>query len=773
MPRAAPVQSSFNSGEVSPLFSGRAETDRYKAALKTCQNYLPLVPGALTRRPGTKYVAATKSNGIVRLIDYQISDSESFMLEFGEDYIRFFKDYSPIVSMMSPYEVTTSYQEEDLDTLCFVPTPGGLYILHPFYPPKILIHIADDNWSFASIAFVDGPYIPQNTTATTLTPDATSGNVTITASAATGINEGAGFTSDDVGRLIRIKHTGWSWFKITAINSTTSVEADVMSTSTTASGSAEWRLGLWGETHGYPACGCFYEDRLVLAGGNTLYPLRIDMSQTGEYFDFSPSETDGTVLPTSGLSFSLISNRTNYMRWLLAHEKGLLAGTASGEWRIRAAVDGEALSAANPVNARPATGYGSAPIQPLSMGSSAIFVSKNYRRVREMSFSFDTDGFNAPDRTLIADHITGETGLRAVARQVEPFSILWGVRYDGVLVSMSYEHDADSLIIGWARHVIGGVSSSDLQPAIVESVAVMPSSDGLREDVWIVVQRLFSDGMGGTVTKRYIEYITRIFDDSVDQRDAFFVDSGLTYDNPIAITGISTSTITVTSAAHGLVNGDSVWLTDIVGMSDLNNHKFTVRDKTTDTFQLDYPNGDAVVGAQIGIYVSGGHFRKYVSTLSGLGHMTGALGVSLGIYADGAVQTGTILPGASTLSLTTPATTVHVGINYNSDGQRLRDEAGAADGTAMGKNRRTNRVSFLVHRTLGFFFGMDFDTMNQVYFRKANAQMNAPVALYSGMVSEELDADYDMENQVCWRQNTPQPGTILAVAPQVVVQDRS
>ena len=349
--------------------------------------------------------------------------------------------------------------------------------------------------------------------------------------------------------------------------------------------------------------------------------------------------------------------------------------------------------------------------------------------------------------------------LTQLAYQKEPQSIVWGVRQDGVLVAMTYERDIESFKVGWARNVLGGYSNAAQTPAKVESLSVIPSSDGTRDELWLVVQRYVNGA-----THRYVEYLAPIFDETTEQQDVFLLDAGLTYDAPVTITAATkASPVVVTAVAHGFLNGDRVRIVNVEGMTQLNGQTFTVAGKTTDTFQL-----AGIDGLAYGTYVSGGEVRKLITSISGLGHLEGE---SLQVLADGAVLPAvTVTRGRVTLSLS--ASVVHLGLGYSSDGQLLRLDAGAADGTAIGKKRRTHTVGFLLHRTLGFKFGMNFDELEEVTFRTSADPLTRAPALFSGILSDTITADYDHENQICWRQDQPLPGTILAVMPQLVTQDR-
>lgn len=750
MPKASPIQSSFGGGEISPLLYGRVDLDRYKTSLATCLNYIPTIQGGLTRRPGSYFVAEVKtSSKKTRLIEFEFSTTQAYIIEFGDQYLRFYKDRAQILSGPA-YEIASPFLEANLFQLKFTQSADVLYITHPSYAPRKLTRTGHTAWTLTEIDFLDGPYLPVNTTATTLTPSATSGSITVTASASL-------FASTDVGRIIRIQHgSTWGWVEISAYTSATQVTATVRGNLGNTTAVTTWRLGLWSTTTGFPGCVVFHEDRLCFSGASGA-PQRIDGSKTGDYENFAPTAADGTVAADNAISFTLNSNDVNVTRWLTSDEKGMLAGTVGGGWVIRPSSQGEAISPTN-VSAKQTTSFGSADIEPVQSGKATLYIQRSGKKLREMSYFYSVDGFEANDLTVLSEHITGE-GLTEIAIQREPQNIVWGVRQDGALIGMTYERDSESLKVGWHRHVFGGYGDAANNQAVVESVAVIPSPDGSSEDVWLVVKRYINGA-----TKRYIEYLTPLFDDLTEQKDAFFVDCGLTYDDPKTISGATAANpVVITATSHGFNNGDAVLIDDVLGMTELNTNTYTVANKTANTFELSGINGTAFTA-----YVSGGKVRKYVTSISGLSHLEGQ---TVKILADGAVlPSETVSGGAITLDYR--ATTVHVGLGYNSDAKLLRIDAGSADGTSLGKTRRNHRVGLLLHRTLGLKLGMSFDELDEITFRRSSDALTRAPALFSGVQSESLSADYDYENQICIRQDQPLPGTILAVMPQMVTQDR-
>jgi len=482
MPRTSWIQNNFNGGEWSPLTFGRSDIAKYKNGLETCLNYVPTAQGGLTRRPGTKYVANTKTNQAVRLVSFEFSITQAYVLEFGNGYVRFYTNEGQLLSGGSPYEVVTPYTTADLWDLAFTQSADVLYISHPNYKPRKLQRAGALSWSLATISFLDGPYLILNSTATTLTASATTGSgVTLPASSTTGINGGAGFSSNDIGRLVRLK------------------------------------VGF-----------VFNQDRLVWAG-SAAYPNRIDGSNTSDYENYAPSNTDGTVIDSNAISFSLNSTKVNVVNWMVSDEWGLLAGTASGEWVIAASTQQNAVTPTN-VTAKMTSAYGGANVPPIKMGKSTLFVQRTKRKLREMSYQFALGTFQAPDISLISEHLT-KGGIKSMAAQPAPYPNVWLARYDGTLVGVSYDKDQE--VLGWHRHQLGGFSdAAQTLPPVVESVAVIPSPSTDRDAVWLSVQRYVN---GATV--RTVELMQKFWEDGDVLADAYFVDCGATY------SGAATTTV--------------------------------------------------------------------------------------------------------------------------------------------------------------------------------------------------------------------------------------
>lgn len=533
------IQTNFSAGELSPKLLGRVDYPKYGNGAEKLENMIPLPHGGLTRRPGTQYITEVKdSSKKTRLIRFVFSSVQAYQLEFGDLYIRVYISTGQVESAPSvPLEIVTPYTEDQIWDIQFAQSADVLFLVHPDVAPKVLTRTSLTSWTLSDYDYVDGPYLDINITTTTLTPAATTGTgINVTASSIVGINDGAGFQASDVGRWIRIQHAAvMGWAKITSVTSTTVVVVTIKQAFGATTASANWYLGAWTSVLGWPATIAFYEDRLFF-GGNDSEPQKIWGTMSGDYYTHSPTQKDVTVTDDNGVVYGLSSGEVNDIRWLDA-SKALVAGTASAEFSISGGSSDQALTPSN-VKAFAATVRGSAKVLPVRVDSALLFVQKAKRKVREYSYDFGSDSFQAIDLTILSDHIT-KGKIRELAYQQEPYSVVWVVLENGNLCSLTYSREQE--IISWARHPIGGSGK-------VKSISVVPSPTEEYDELWMIVERTING-----VTEQYVEKMSNDFEptDENDKDNAWFTDSALVYD------GVSTSTIT--GLDHLIGETVSIW----------------------------------------------------------------------------------------------------------------------------------------------------------------------------------------------------------------------
>lgn len=219
MAKVSPAKQNFTAGELTPRLFGRTDLGRYENGASTIENFLVQPHGGLTRRPGSQYVATVKTvANKTRLIPFQFNVEQVYIIEMGNNYMRFYKDGGQIVDgNNAAINLTTTYTTAQVPNVKFAQTADVMYIVHPEHPPRKLTRTSHTAWTINDVVLKRGAMLDPNITNTTLLANGRTGNVNITASANL-------FTSADVGRLVKV-HLGFA--KITSITSATVVVAAV------------------------------------------------------------------------------------------------------------------------------------------------------------------------------------------------------------------------------------------------------------------------------------------------------------------------------------------------------------------------------------------------------------------------------------------------------------------------------------------------------------------------------------------------------------------
>ena len=335
MARANFAFSAFTSGELSTRLTGRVDLKKYFSGCETLENFLIHPHGGATRRPGTRYVADAKSaSAISRLIPFQFNVTQAYVLEFYNNGFRIFKDGGQVTSgsPAAAVEVTTTYTTAQIPDLKFTQSADVMFVVHPSHPVRKIARTSHTAWTIADVDFTRGPFLDANTTTTTLTAGARTGSMTITASAVTGINSGGGFTTDDIGRLVKLHH---GYAKITAVADTTHCTATVQDNDLyTAEIEPTYAASTISFAEGDPsATGLEHNDRIVDTAKNFIKQGFLDnititvsgtSSNNGDYLIVKVTEDTLLVSPSddlaaeaAGSSFTIVGKLVADDEWAL------------------------------------------------------------------------------------------------------------------------------------------------------------------------------------------------------------------------------------------------------------------------------------------------------------------------------------------------------------------------------------------------------------------------------------------------------------------------
>lgn len=301
MARFVQMQTNFTSGELDPLLRARVDlTATYNNALEKATNVVCQPQGGIKRRDGTRYLMALPNSGTesaangVRLVAFEFSTSDSYMLCFTHNRMYVFKDGSLITNINgsgNDYLVTT-ITSAYLNEMNWTQSADTLIAVHEdMVPKKIVRGASDSSWTASDLTFDSVPKyaftLVTSNPAGTLTPSAVTGKVTLTASTSV-------FTAASVGQYINASPQGRA--KIIEYKSGTVVNAvtEFPFFSTTAIASGNWTLetgyeAVWSGSKGYPRSVTFHQGRLYF-GGSKSRPSTIWGSKVGLFFDFEATE---------------------------------------------------------------------------------------------------------------------------------------------------------------------------------------------------------------------------------------------------------------------------------------------------------------------------------------------------------------------------------------------------------------------------------------------------------------------------------------------------
>jgi len=777
MPRTTLALTSFVSGEFSPKMDGRTDFDKYNSGAKTLENFLIHPQGSATRRVGTQYIAEVKTSSLkTRLIPFEFSTTQTYILEFGNTYIRFYKDKGQIISGASPYEISTPYLTAELFEIKFAQSADVMYITHPNHEVMKLSRTGHTAWTLSEVEFTNGPYLAVNTTTTTLTP-ASAGvatGVNITASAITGINSGTGFQTTDVGRIIAF-NSGIA--KITARTNTTVVVCTITTAFTNTDATVGFYLGAFSDTTGHPSSVSFFEQRLVFAG-TISEPQTLFFSKAGDYENM----TSGTN-PNDSMIYTIASNQVNAIRYMKA-VRTLVVGTTGGEFTVSADGTDASITPTN-ITIKRQSSFGSANVDAIPAGNAILFLQKAKRKIRELQYNFDSDGYQAPDLTILNDVVTN-TGINEMVYQQEPDSIIWCVRDDGVLAALTYQRSEN--VVAWSRHIIGGrfneatITVSDYANIAVGTKLTLTKSDGTS-----VV--FTSEAISGSAPSETLGFRPNQDNDTTADNiyTAINAHADFIVSNPAAnivivretthsgtgllkIVSTDTTRLTTTDESEavvesaatvsGILTEDELWV--IVKRTVNGSTKRYV--ECFSVFDFDETSAPDFKFLDSHLSYSG----SSTSTLTGLGHLEGQ---TVGVLADGAAHANKIVSSGS-ISLDRAATKACVGLSYDSILQTMRIEGGAAEGTSQGKTKRISKVVLRLFETVGVKVGPTLTNLENIPFRTTSSLLSNPVdTLLAGDKEIEFRDDYNSDGFIFIKQDQPLPCSILAIYPTLVTSD--
>lgn len=645
-------------------------------------------------------------------------------------------------------------------------------------------------------------------------------------------SHGSGYTapiveihdSTGVGAVATAQMSGGSITSITVVNGGYGYTAPTATIADTGTGTGT------GATAGtpvlnaasYPACSTYFQQRQIF-GALSQSVDGLVMSKTGDFRNMTystPSQDDDMVQVT------IASTTVNPIKHLVPLTS-LVVLTGAGAWRVDGGSQSDAITA-NHINAVPQAYNGCSDVPPLVINYDILYVQAKGSTVRDLAYNFYVNLYTGTDISMLANHLFFGHQILEWAWAEEPFKLVWAVRDDGILLSLTYLKEQD--VYGWARH--------DTQGRFLSVCAI---SEGNENAVYVIVERL--------VQGQYLQYIERVAsrnfggDGAIgipgDVSLAWFVDAGLQYTltypsatlTPAATsadpsvssvtivdggTGYTAPTVSVfdstgagaqvsVSVTGGVITGASVTamgtgytmpgaeIIDATGahaVLALGVSRLVAMSASAPIFsggdvgKIVRVNGgigtvfSVVSTSQILVDVtqdltttwpaqaSAWSMTMPVTVISGLDHLDG---LTVAVLADGSVQPQQVVVNG-TVTLQNAACAITVGLPYTGQVQSLYIDVAEQGGTMQGKRKKINAVSVRCQDTRGLRAGTTFDSLVEIKDRSTET-MGQPVQLFTGDKRVLVPPLWGVQGQICVQQDDPLPATLLAFIPEIAVGD--
>lgn len=817
------IQPSFSGGEIAPSLYGRIDMAKYQVALRKCDNFIVRQYGGVENRPGTQFIAAAKyPDRKCRLIPFQFSTVQTYALEFGHNYMRVIKDGGLVLTTGDViYELATPYADSDVFGLKFTQSADVMTIVHPSYPPKELRRYAHDNWQIVDVETKNGPFEDINVDeSVTVYASGTTGTITLTASSAifgseqvgklfyleqpavdsvpvwetsktTAIDDirradsnyyrantagktgtlrpshtegmawdGWGGTGDDdTGVQWEYLHSGFGIARITAVaGDGLSATADVISRIPenavgSDKASYKWARYAWNSVSGYPATVVYYQQRLYFAASSA-YPQTIWASRTGDYKDFGKSNP---VQDDDRIVYTYAGRQVNEIRHLI--DVGSLVVLTSGGEFVATGDQNKVLTPSS-FSLSSQGSNGSSDVPPIAVSNIALFIQEKGSVVRDLAYSFDVDGFQGNDLTILANHLFQKRSIVDWSFCIVPFSSAFCVRDDGKLLVLTYLRDQQ--VFAWSPQSSAGKYES-----------TCGIGEGSEDAIYFVVNR--------TINGQVVRYIERLSSRQfTNDLDAFFVDSGLSYD------GRNTEGRTAT-----ISGGSGNWSYQVPYTLTMSGGSYFSSGDVGAQIQFPYTGTDPVDGTDVAmqlrcdiVSVESGNSVTITAnrdipavlqntattnwtmarqTFSGLEHLEGQ---TVNILSDASVEPQKVVTGGA-VTLEKPGGVVHIGLPINAQFETLDININGQE-TLLDKKQLINTVTLVVNASRGIWASTPGGQWYE-YPQREFEFYDDPVDDATGKVEVKLDSNWDKNGRVKIRQTDPLPLSVLAVIPRITV----
>lgn len=381
-------KNSFTGGEISTSLLGRGDLQAYDNGMMKLRNVFIHPTGGLSRRSGLRFIDAARGNG--RLVAFEFNTEQVYLLAFSDQHIDVYRNG------VKTADFTTPWSLQQVGQISWIQSADTLFVVHPDVQPKKITRSSDAGWSILDWTFFEKngrifqPHHKFADDIVTLTPSATTGAVTITAS------QGV-FQPGHTGARLRLENKEAS---VTGYVSATQVQAAVKETLLSTSAVKDWEEQSFSALRGWPSTVSFHQDRLVIGGSRDL-PNRLWLSKSSDLFNFDLGEG----LDDESIEFAILSDQVNAVRAVFS-SRHLQVFTSGAEWKVA----GEPITPSS-VQLHRQTRIGSPvdrTVPPRDVDGATLFIPRSGTELREFLYYDGEQAYQSTDLAMLAQHMIND-----------------------------------------------------------------------------------------------------------------------------------------------------------------------------------------------------------------------------------------------------------------------------------------------------------------------------------------------------------------------------
>jgi len=461
MARLRQTQTNFSAGQLDSRMLAREDLSVYQNGAEALPNNRPLVQGGVARRPSSLYGLTLQDTG--RLERFQFNETQLYLLFFSDARLDVYDEDMALVQTHTGQPWGTAQLWEMRITI----SGDTILVCHEdFMQQRILrtgaatFTISDFPWETHSSGYpIYQPYYKFADTNTTLTPSATTGAITLTASAAS-------FVAAHVGSMVRYKG---KTCEITGYTSSTVVSATVQETLSGTAADIDWDENVFCAANGY-ARSCQFHGQRTWFGGSGGLPSHMFGSNKSAFFKFDV----GTALDTDSIQAPLGADSINEIQHLHSSENLIVLTDQAVLY-----VPESDSSPITPLNfkTRGRLSYGVGNVVPWDFDGATLYVQDTGKTVRELVWSDVHQSYSGDALSFTADDLVSGVQDLAVLHgtETDPEQLAFFVNSDGSLAV--YHGVRTEKIAAWFPWSCDGV---DKFISVAE----------LNNEIYVVVERL-------------------------------------------------------------------------------------------------------------------------------------------------------------------------------------------------------------------------------------------------------------------------------------------